>query len=87
MNDNEASQLIDDMLLHAQGSYYLGKSNLSTEILECISNPDYIQDKKIALDICNALVSLCLAGGLMETGYLTHIFGLRLYDYINRKIP
>jgi len=92
MNDNETNQLINEMISHAQDSYnrtlcnfYQNKSNLPVEILECFNNSDFM-DKKMALEICNGLVTLCLASGKMEVGSLIHIFGLRLYEYIDRKI-
>ncbi|MDR0447263.1 MAG: hypothetical protein LBH07_01195 [Treponema sp.] len=54
--------------------------------LELLDDPGYMQDKNLALIVCNALIQLCLGSGGMKDGSIIHLLGLRLYDYINRIV-
>jgi hypothetical protein len=63
--------------------------DLKTDLKECfklLNDPGYIQDKKFALSVCNALIQSSLEKGGMKNGSIMHLLGLRLYDYIDRMV-
>jgi len=67
-----------------QNDFYRKAVVLPEELAMLLDKPEYIQDKGLALDVCIALIVLCLTSGGMEQNSITHRLALRLYDYINR---
>jgi hypothetical protein len=54
------------------------------ECFELLNDPEYIQDKDLALSVCHILIRLSVETGGMKEGSIAHLLGLRLYDYIDR---
>jgi len=51
-----------------------------------MKNPQWLQDKDMALWVCDILTRLNLESGGMEEESMMHLLSLRLYDYIKREI-
>jgi len=82
--------LIDDAQKKLEDNPELFYAELKTDLEECsklLNNPDYIQDKKFALSVCNALIQSSLENGGIKEGSIMHLLSLRLYDYIDRMEP
>lgn len=82
----EAKHIVDDLLSHAREKYEL--NNLISELKKLsklMDDPGYIQDKSLALSVCNAMIHLSLEKGAFKNGSIAHKLGLRLYDYIGRS--
>ena len=54
------------------------------ETFVLLNDPGYIQNKELALSVCNMLICLNIEDGGMKEGSIAHLLGLRLYDYIGR---
>ena len=77
---------IDDAKKKLEDNPELFYAELETDLNECsklLNDPDYIQDKKFAMSVCNALIQSNLETGGMKEGSIMHLLSLRLYDYID----
>ena len=82
--------LIDDAKKKLEDNPELFYAELKTDLNKCfelLNDPDYIQDKKFALSVCNALIQSSLENGGIKEGSIMHLLSLRLYDYIDQMEP
>jgi len=88
----ETDQIIDALLNHARKATVTLKECFTkvTPGLEPITapmkNPQWLQDKDMALRVCNILIKLNIESGGFEAESMMHMLSLRLYDYIKREI-
>ena len=85
----EADRLVEEVLNHAQETQALNKCLQKympefEDVYKLLKNPDWLQDKEIALRICHMLTKTCLESKQIDEGSISHLMGLRLYDYIER---
>jgi hypothetical protein len=55
------------------------------ELDRLLNDPGIVQNKDMALSICNALIQRSIECKAVVEGSIMHRLGLRLLDYINRE--
>jgi len=87
--EKEVNRLVEESLDHAKETQALKKCLQKympefEDVYTYMKNPDWLQDKELALRICYSLIKTCLESRQIDEGSLAHLMGLRLYDYIER---
>jgi hypothetical protein len=85
MKKSETKQIINSMLNHARSDYDHKKLlDLFEGLSRELDDPEYIQEKDLALLVCHMFICLNIEHGNVEKESIAHKLGLRLYDYIDR---